>query len=132
VLRYIGELEGARWAPTKYPEFRGCVVKLRAAALIAGANREALDSYIYLAQVAHGLSLQTWEMWDGEEEAGAGAIRGDLSTLVGDAARLLTESVWHPYQSRLGVRRGLADVKRAEAEMRADDSERVIWPSRSL
>lgn len=52
VLRSVGDVERARWAPVEREDFRATIINLRAAALVAGVNREAVDRYARLAQVA--------------------------------------------------------------------------------
>ena len=47
VLRALSQVEQTRWAPASWEDFRETVFGLRAA-LVAGANREVVDSYVLL------------------------------------------------------------------------------------
>src|ERR1035441_4485442 len=60
-LRGVGGVERARWAPVEREDFRAAIISLRAAALVAGVNREAVDRYAHLAQVAQRMSEDSWE-----------------------------------------------------------------------
>jgi hypothetical protein len=46
VLRRVADVESTRWADESYPEFRTAIIHLRAAALVAGANRRVVDRYL--------------------------------------------------------------------------------------
>jgi hypothetical protein len=118
VLRAIGAVERARWAPFERDDFRATLIDLRSAALVAGVNREAVDRYVDLAQVAHQVSADTWEKWRDEEGRSEGAIPGSLSNLTTRAAMLLTDEVWHPYRRRWSIRRGLRQLKSDEEKLR--------------
>ena len=123
VLRGIGDVERARWAPVEREDFRAAIINLRAAALVAGVNREAVDHYARLAQVAQRMSEDAWEETRDPEFAG---IPSALSELTRGAATLLTDSVWHPYRKRWSVRRRLAALGSEEQALRRDDDETDI------
>jgi len=124
VLRGIGDVERARWAPVEREDFRAAVISLRAAALVAGVNREAVDRYARLAQVAQRMSEDSWEVIPDPEYGGG--IPGALGELTRSAAKLLTDSVWHPYRKRWSVRRALAALGSEEQALRSDEDETNI------
>ena len=97
VLRGIGDVERARWAPVEREDFRAAVINLRAAALVA-------------------------------PEFGGGAIPSALGELTRDAAKLLTDSVWHPYRKRWAFQCGLATLESEEQALRRDeDGTNIPW-----
>jgi hypothetical protein len=130
VLRQIGQVEQARWAGVPWNEFRTAVVALRAAALVAGASRELVDRYIFLAQAARQTSDASAGLYPGEE--GGGAISPELGRLVDGAATLLADHLWHPIRNRVSVQRRLAQSRNAEAKLRAANTPhwlRTQWPA---
>ena len=125
VLRGIGDVERARWAPVEREDFRAAIINLRAAALVAGVNRDAVDRYAGLAQIAQRMSENSWEETPGPEFAG---IPIALSELTRSAAQLLTDSVWHPYRKSWSVRRRLAALKAEEHALQHDeDNTDILW-----
>ena len=63
VLRGISQVERSRWAtPGSWDDFRVAVVALRAAALVAGAKREIVEYYLFVAQVAGKASSDDLEL----------------------------------------------------------------------
>lgn len=126
VLRSVGDVERARWAPVEHKDFRAAIINLRAAALVAGVDREAVDRYARLAQVAQRMSENFWEMKP-DPEFGSG-ISAELDELTRGAAMLLTDSVWHPYRKSWSVRRGLASLALEEQALRRDqDQDDIPW-----
>jgi len=124
VLRSVGDVERARWAPVEREDFRAAIINLRAAALVASVNREAVDRYARLAQVAQRMSEDSWEVIPDPEFGGG--IPGALGELTRGAAKLLTDSVWHPYRKSWSVRRGLAALGSEEQALRRDEEETNI------
>jgi hypothetical protein len=122
VLRRAGEVERLRWAPADWDEYRQAIFALRGAALVAGANREIVDRYIYLAHVARRASKESWEEYPVAEEGG-GAISGALADLVTDAATMLAEHLWHPFRKRPMARRLLKQSHEEEATIRRHEAE---------
>lgn len=125
VLRWIGELERKRWADASLDEFREAVVALRAAALIAAAHRDVVDHYIFLAQVARQASDAAADHSGGDPDASG--IPTPLFNLVGDAASLVVDHLWHPYRKRVAVARGLRKNRTAERALRNDEEMDVGW-----
>jgi hypothetical protein len=121
VLRRTADLERLRWAPAEWDAFRQAVVALRSAALVAGADREIVDRYIFLAHVARRASDASFEVSPDPEHGGG--ISSDLADLVVDAAILLTDHMWHPVRKRWAVKRSLDESRAAEREMRATDDD---------
>jgi hypothetical protein len=118
VLRSLSDVERARWAGGKWEwdDFQAAKHSLRAAALVAGANREVVDRYLRLATVARRSSDRSAELLP--EEAGGGVIQGILETLVSDSATLVVDELWHPHRRRFAIRRRLAQNERDEAAAR--------------
>jgi hypothetical protein len=127
VLRRTGDLERLRWATEEWDEFRQAIVALRSAALVAGADREIVDRYIYLAYVARRKSDVAFDM-DPDPEYGGG-IPTALFDLVADGAILLTEHMWHPVRRRWTVKRLLASNKARERKVREEDDDvpQINW-----
>ena len=50
VLRRVGDVERFRWAPSEWDAFRQAIFALRGAELVAGAQRDIVDHYIFLAR----------------------------------------------------------------------------------
>jgi hypothetical protein len=132
VLRRVGDVESTRWAETGWDEFRAATVHLRAAGLVAGANRSLVDRYLYLALVARRQAEKSWaqmlrELGPNAEELGS-SIPIPLGELVRDAATLLTESLWHPYRDHWSVRRRLRALEDRERELRdSEDGQDFNW-----
>jgi hypothetical protein len=86
VLRSLSQVERTRWAggEWQWDDFRAAKHSLRAAALVAGANREVVDRYLRLATVARQESDRSAELVPDEE--GGGAVSSTLGTLVSDSA----------------------------------------------
>jgi hypothetical protein len=107
------------------------VINLRAAALVAGVNREAVDRYARLAQIARRLSDDSWDMAPDPEFGGG--ISAALSDLTRGAATLLTDIVWHPVRRGWFVRSGLRSLEFEEQALRRDEAESEIpWQTRPL
>jgi hypothetical protein len=109
VLRAVGEVERARWAPVPRDDFRAAIINLRATALVAGVNRDAVESYAQLAQYAQRVSEDSWSVTE-DAEAGGGSISGSLGELTRQSATLLADIVWHPYRKRRSVGRDLVKL----------------------
>jgi hypothetical protein len=125
VLRAIGEIERARWAPTADREtFRAAIVSLRAAALVAAADRDVVESYALLAQYGRRMSEASWEAHHDEEVGGY--ISLNLAQLTTQSARVLTDSIWHPYRKRRNVRRRLTELHLDEERLR-DEEPDIPW-----
>jgi hypothetical protein len=124
VLRAVAEVERARWAPAEREPFRATIINLRSAALVAGVNREAVESYARLAQYAQRMSEDSWEVIPDEEFGGG--IPGSLGDLTRHAATLVTDIVWHPYRKRRSVTHGLAKLRADEGALRAGKADRDI------
>jgi hypothetical protein len=119
VLRRIADVESTRWAETGRDEFRAATVHLRAAGLVADANRSLVDRYLYLAQVARRQAEKMRGQLGREEaEAIGSSIPVRLHELVRDAAELLTEHLWHPYRKRWSVSRQLRTIEDRERALR--------------
>jgi hypothetical protein len=124
VLRWIGELERKRWADASLDEFREAVVAVRAAALIAAAQRDVIDHYVFLAQVARQASDAGMEQ---SGDPAAAGIPTALFNLVAEAASLVVDHLWHPYRKRVAVARGLRKNRAAERALRDDEEMAVGW-----
>lgn len=98
VLRAVGEVERSRWAPVQREDFRAAIINLRATALVAGTNREAVESYARLAQYAQRMSEESWSV-TGDPEAGGGSILGSLGEPTRQSAALLADIVGAPTES---------------------------------
>lgn len=122
VLRRVGDVERTRWAPQEWSEFRQSIYALRGAALVAGADRDVVDRYIFLVHVARRSSDDSWER-DPDPDSGGGGIPGQLGSLTSDAASLLAEHLWHPLRNQRRVKRGLAKSREEEADFRAQDED---------
>ena len=119
VLRAISQVERTRWAPISWEDFREAVVALRAAALVAGANREIVDYFLFLAQVAQEASSNNFEPSD--DPIYTGGISTVLADLVRDAAENLVDHLWHPVRKRRSVGKALAGLQRREEALRAHE-----------
>jgi hypothetical protein len=115
VLRRVAEVESTRWAGESYPEFRTAIIHLRAAALVAVANRRVVDRYLRLANVAR---RQSERNFDPDSPEVSGGIPPEISDLVLGAATILTESLWHPYRKRWSVSRQLRTIEDRERALR--------------
>jgi hypothetical protein len=127
VLRHVGDIERLRWAPTEWDEFRKAVFALRGAALVAGADREIVDRYIFLAAVARRESDADWAINPYPavaDEPGGGGISVKLGDLVSDAATMLAEHLWHPLRNSRRVARLLAASRVEERRLRSEPGER--------
>jgi hypothetical protein len=127
VLRRLAEVERARWAPVSADEFRAAVVGLRAAGLVAGVNRQALDRYIFLAAVAWRESDRTWEERGADPETGGGYIEAAFAALVRHIAEVLADHLWHPFRSRPRLQRGLKESASREQAIRDDPDSETSW-----
>jgi hypothetical protein len=129
VLRRVGDVESTRWAETGRDKFRAATVHLRAAGLVAGANRSLVDRYLYLAHVARRASEVTREQMSQEDLREYGSsIPASLSELVRDAASLLTEHLWHPYRNRWSISRQLRTIEDRERVLRdSEDGGGLNW-----
>lgn len=124
VLRAVGAVERARWAPVEREDFRSAIIGLRAAALVAGVNRDAVETYARLAQYAQRMSQESWDIVQDPEFGGG--IPGTLGGLVRTAATLVTDSVWHPYRKRPHVARGLSRLRVDEDALRKTEAH-IPW-----
>lgn len=122
VLRAVGEVERSRWAPVQREDFRAAIINLRATALVAGTNREAVESYARLAQYAQRMSEESWSV-TGDPEAGGGSIPGSLGEPTRQSAALLADIVWHPYRKRRSVGRALVKLHTDLETLREHDAE---------
>jgi hypothetical protein len=130
VLRRVGDVERLRWAPSEWDEFRQAIFALRGSALVAGASREIVDRYIFLAHVARRASDAAFEVAPDPEFGGG--IWGPLADLTTDAATMLAEHLWHPVRKRRLMKRWLRDNRKAEDALRQGgdddgDSLRIDW-----
>jgi hypothetical protein len=123
VLRRVADVETARWADSSWSEFRRAVVHLRAAGLVAGANRAVVDRYLCLVYVARRQSEAGYEE-DWPEESGG--IPTALADLVVEAATILAEHMRHPYRGYRPVQRELRMLDAQERALR-DDEEGRKW-----
>jgi hypothetical protein len=131
VLDGLATVERERWAASDdRSAFRGAIVQLRGAGLVAGLDRELLDMYVMAAAACYGKSLRRWEESGGDPEGGT--ISMALSYYVRDCAEAVRSYVWHP---RLGAmvrpftRRQL-QVKKVETTEAAEASnEPIRWDS---
>jgi hypothetical protein len=116
-------------APADWDEYRQAIFALRGAALVAGANREIVDRYIYLTQVARRASQELWTIDPHPDpEEGSGAISSALADLVTDAATLLAEHLWHPFRKRRMIGRLLSESHKGEATLHDEEKYgRVDW-----
>jgi hypothetical protein len=124
VLRALGAVERTRWAPVEREDFRAAIIGLRVAALVAGANREAVETYARLAQYAQRMSEDSWKVV-ADPEFGGG-IPGTLGDLTRSAASLLVDNLWHPYRKRLHVASGLSKLTADQEALRQSD-EGIPW-----
>lgn len=96
VLHRLGELERLRWFHTddQFDEFRRALMALRTAGLIAAADRELIEYYCHLAWTARLTSEHAVEVGDD-----VGGIPSELADLVRDAAKAVSDDIWHPVTS---------------------------------
>jgi hypothetical protein len=94
VLHRPGDVEGFRWVAAgdqSSGDFRRALVALRAAGLLAEANRELIDYYCHVAWTARLTSEHAVEVGDD-----GGGILSTLADLVRHAATAVSDDVWHP------------------------------------
>jgi hypothetical protein len=119
VLRSLAAVERARWAPSTFEELRAATVALRAAGLVAGANRAVLDRYVLLAAVGWRNSTDSHEEL-ADPEMGGGVIDGGLANLIRDASTTLADHLWRPYRTRRALSRALAQSEDRERLLRQE------------
>jgi hypothetical protein len=128
VLHRLGDVERFRWVAAgdqSSGDFRRALVALRAAGLVAGANRELIDYYYHVAWTARLTSEHAVEV--GDEEGG---ILSTLADLVRDAATAVTDDVWHPTTTRWRRKRRLEALRTREQSLRDGPGRTEIqWPS---
>jgi len=117
VLRSIAEVERTRWSSDDYGPFRNAIVSCRAAALVAGLNREPTDRYLLYAQICREANETDAEM---NPDRDPGGIPLDLLNLTRASADTLVNQLWHPYRSRLLARRDRRRILAFEAEVKTD------------
>jgi hypothetical protein len=126
VLRRVGDVERVRWAPADWDEYRQAIYALRGAALVAGAKREVVDHYIFLAGVARRSSDRSW---DGDPKGGAIPTR--LANVTTDAAILLAEHLWHPIRKHRFVQRRFDQSRTAVDALREESAtdlfDKIDW-----
>jgi hypothetical protein len=130
VLPRVADVETARWMPRDHEDFRQATTALRAAALVAAANRELIDRYLYLAAIARRTSESSW--YEHPEDEGGGGISVAIAELVNDAAAAVVDHVWHPVRRRGATKRVLSESQRREQALRASQEDsfiRTVWPS---
>lgn len=130
VLRAISHVERTRWAPTNWNEFRDAVVTLRAAALVAAANREVVDYYLVLAQIAYAESTNDFD--ETIDPDYTGGLDSRFADLVRDAAETLVDHLWRPIRKRRAVKIALAALRAREHDLREDKTIRLQWDTHLL
>ena len=137
VLEAIYQVEIARWMSTNnsFDKFRSSIVELRAIALIAKVNQDLLDHYVYMATVGMYASMDSFEEFGNDEEAGGGYIPTTLADGIRQAADELLKLLWHPTIGKLFVRKRLkllrVQQKRLQKTVtRLVDKEPINWDVR--
>jgi hypothetical protein len=130
VLNALAEVERERWASSEDRSgFRAAIGQLRSTALVAGVNRELVDSYALAAAASYGHSLRDWERHGNPD---GGGISMPLSHYVTQCAEALTFYVWHPRWAgairRLTMRR-LQKARAKTSEEMKDQNEPIHWDS---
>lgn len=130
VAEALGHLEQQRWAFNGSQEdFRTALTAFTGAALVAGLPRGVVERHEHFAGVARWLSQQDYESQP--DSHFAGAVPSRVADLVKAHLVLVRRHVWSPWRARLGYRRAVRDLARAEAavraEMREDDVPDWIW-----
>jgi hypothetical protein len=127
VLHRLGDVERLRWFHTgdQVERFRRALVALRAAGLLAGANRALIDYYCHVAWTARLTSEHAVEIGDD-----VGGIPSTLGDLVTDAATAVSDDVWHPTTRRWRSNRKVEQLRFREQRLReGPDRTDIEWPS---
>lgn len=105
-LRALLKVEAGRWAPREdgLPGLRSALHDLIAASLIARVPHVVVRQYGYYMRVAWSLSAMSFGEYP-DEEAGGGGINSEYADIVRDSARLVTDCIWHPWRTRVSLRR---------------------------
>lgn len=117
VLAKISVVESERWAHSETPDkLRDAATALRAASLVAGLDRRAVDFYVRTA----GAGWQVGHRSFSPDEEESGAIPVALGALISESAAVLATYAWRPYWRRLFLRRDLRRLDRLKAAVTED------------
>lgn len=98
VLAKLSVVQNERWAHSDTPDMlRDAATSLRAASLVAGLDKRAVDFYVLTAGAGWQVSHQGWQRLPGDEEAAG--IPAKLGNLISESAAVLAAYTWRPYLS---------------------------------
>ncbi len=124
VLRAIVEVEGMRWGDSDYIVLNKKLAALKAAGLIARADRNLVEYYASLALVSHRSGEKTHV---GNNEY-VWLVPGELCNYIDDTIAALSLTLWHPVRTwpirRIIFRR----LKKREQTVR--ERKDIFWENR--
>lgn len=128
-LASVAAVERERWAESEDREpFRSAIGDLRSSGLVAGVNRDLLDTYVLAAAACFGTSLTSWERSGGAPESASIGI--PLSEYVMACREALIFSLWHPrwaFVIRFPVRKLLSVRKTRLTRQAEQNKEAIDW-----
>lgn len=125
VMRALSAVEESRWAGDRHKatDFQEAAAELEVAAIIAGISRTILVQYLILADAARQMSQASWDEYPDPETGGG--IHSPFSDAVRRAARMVADSVWHPYLTRIRQRSNLKALQQAIAKLNSAERQAI-------
>jgi hypothetical protein len=95
VFKAIRKVESSRWGDEELPTLRSHMADLRAAALVARADRRITEYYTHVALISHNSGEQEYD----DEGKSINMVPSPIGDLVNDALETYMLTLWHPVRT---------------------------------